>query len=172
MQLLNAAGIEPYTDGFRPADIHNEKGYYESGKVLTLPKDNSWLHEATGKSLKVISPLLRYLPEGFQYRIVFMERSLEEIVLSQQRMLEGMGKKGAGIAPEKMAVIYAKDLENLRAWMEKQPRFNSLRISYNELLARPQDILPNLLQFIGSTSTPEELMKVLDPSLYRSRSVR
>lgn len=170
MQLLQAAGIEPYTDNFRPADVHNQKGYFESGKVLTLPKDNSWLHEASGKSLKVISTLLRYLPERYTYKVIFMERSLEEIVASQQSMLEGLGKKGAGIAPEKMVDIYAKELATILMWVEKQPHFTTLRLSYNEILSRPEVVIPDLIGFVGSQAKPDDLIKVLDHSLYRSKS--
>lgn len=170
MQLLQAAGIEPYTDGSRSADVHNQKGYFESAKVLTLPSDKSWVSQATGKSLKVISTLLRHLPTEFQYRVVFMERSMDEIVLSQQRMLEGLGKKGAGIAADRLAAIYAKELESVWAWMEKQENINSMRISYNELLERPLSVMPELIQFIDSRATSEELAKVLDHNLYRSKT--
>jgi hypothetical protein len=170
MQLLQAAGIEPYTDGIRSADVHNQKGYFESAKVLTLLSDKSWVSQATGKSLKVISTLLKYLPAEFQYRVVFMERSMDEIVLSQQRMLEGLGKKGAGIAPDRLAAIYAKELETVWAWMDKQENIEALRISYNALLERPLSVMPELIQFIGSRATPEELARVLDHNLYRSKA--
>ena len=95
---------------------------------------------------------------------------MDEIVLSQQRMLEGLGKKGAGIAPDRLAAIYTKELETVWAWMDKQENIEALRISYNELLERPLSVMSELIQFIDSRSTPEELAKVLDHNLYRSKA--
>lgn len=75
MQLLNAAGIKIFSDGIRQADINNLKGYFESEKVLLLPRDTSWLKDAEGSAIKVVLPLVRYLPDNFTYKfILWIER--------------------------------------------------------------------------------------------------
>jgi len=48
MQLLEAAGIPPFTDGQRQADASNPQGYYEAEVVKTLPLNSAWLGEAEG----------------------------------------------------------------------------------------------------------------------------
>ena len=70
MKMLAAGGIEPITDGERLADDDNPGGYYEFEKVKQLERDASWLWQAGGKSLKVISQLLDKLPTDRRYKVV------------------------------------------------------------------------------------------------------
>ena len=55
MQMLRAGGLTCLTDELREADISNPKGYFEFEKVKGLRADNSWLPEAKGKVIKIIS---------------------------------------------------------------------------------------------------------------------
>jgi tetratricopeptide (TPR) repeat protein len=55
MQMLAAGGVEPYTDGRRPADSDNPRGYFEHGKATGLHNDSSWLPEARGKAVKIVA---------------------------------------------------------------------------------------------------------------------
>jgi hypothetical protein len=50
------------------------------------------IEAAEGKVVKIISALLQHLPETHEYRVVFMIRPLEEVVASQNRMLERLGR--------------------------------------------------------------------------------
>src|SRR5947208_2995443 len=51
MQILEAAGIPPFTDNKRQADDSNREGYYEHDKVTSLLSDHdkSWIAEAKGR---------------------------------------------------------------------------------------------------------------------------
>jgi hypothetical protein len=115
MQILEAAGVPPFTDNNRQADESNSKGYYEHDKVASLlfDPDKSWIREAKGTAIKVVVPLLAGLPrklrkpnsdpEPLHYRLLFMERDMEEILGSQETMLQRLGKSRA--ANEKAADI-------------------------------------------------------------------
>src|SRR6266705_1802013 len=85
MRMLEAGGIEAMKDNLRPADDSNPVGYYEDARVKRL-RDGSheWLESAIGKVVKVVSPLLEYLPRRHSYKLIFMLRSVEEIVASQR----------------------------------------------------------------------------------------
>jgi hypothetical protein len=78
MKMLEAGGLTVMTDAIRQADIDNPKGYYEYERVKHLEKetDKSYVREARGKVLKVISFLLKDLPEDNFYRVIFMRRHL------------------------------------------------------------------------------------------------
>ena len=52
-----------------------------------LAQDSSWLEEARGKAVKIIYRLLPHLPPHLDYRVLFMERDLNEVYDSQQDML-------------------------------------------------------------------------------------
>ena len=94
--MLEAGGLAAHAvDGIRTADEDNPKGYFELERVKELDKpgaDKSWVKEARGKGIKVISFLLRDLPEDNNYKIVFMHRKIEEVLASQAKMLERRGE--------------------------------------------------------------------------------
>jgi len=91
MQMLAAGGMPVLSDGERKADTDNPKGYLEWERVKQLPKDPSLIAEAEGKVVKVISQLMLSLPDGHEYRIVFMQRPLAEVMKSQDEMLKRRG---------------------------------------------------------------------------------
>ena len=76
MQMLRAGGLPVLSDGERKADSDNPKGYLEWERIKQLPKEPSLIGEAENKVVKVISQLILALPEGHEYRIVFMQRPL------------------------------------------------------------------------------------------------
>ena len=54
MQMLEAGGIEPLTDGIRSADADNPRGYFELEAVKRTGTDAAWLAQAQGRAVKVI----------------------------------------------------------------------------------------------------------------------
>ena len=80
MRMLSAGGLNLVVDGIRTADKDNPNGYFELEKVKELDKgsDTSWLADARGKGLKIISFLLPHLPDAYRYRIIFLRRSISE----------------------------------------------------------------------------------------------
>ena len=87
MALLQAGGMPIFSDGIRQADLDNPNGYFEYAGVGSLRSDSSWVYESADKAVKVVSPLLRFLPSDLHYRIVFMRRDVREVALSQEEML-------------------------------------------------------------------------------------
>src|SRR5271155_257309 len=96
MQMLDAGGLPVLSDGERKADTDNPKGYLEWERIKQLPKDPSLIGEAEGKVVKIISQLILSLPLDREYRIVFMERPLPEVLRSQDEMLRRRGNPDAG----------------------------------------------------------------------------
>ena len=97
MQILEAAGIPPFTDNERQSDESNQRGYYEHAKVAKLLRnaDKSWISVAKGRAIKIVAPLLVSLPrrlktseaamETLHDRILFMKRDIEEISAARMR---------------------------------------------------------------------------------------
>ena len=93
MKMLEAGGVTPLIDNIRTADDDNLQGYYEFERVKAMKEgDVAWISEAQGKVIKVISALLESLPTEYNYKIIFMEREMMEILASQRKMLERRGK--------------------------------------------------------------------------------
>jgi hypothetical protein len=167
MQMLENGGVEVVTDKLRTADTDNPRGYYEFEQVKKIKQDASWLLGTRGKAFKMVSQLLYDLPASERYRILFMERDLEELLRSQQKMLARLGRAAA--PPEVMKRAYALHLDRLHAWLARQANVAVLRVSYNDLVERPRSQAERVQAFLGGTVDVEGMVKAVDLSLYRNR---
>jgi Sulfotransferase domain len=168
MQMLEKGGIEIITDNQRTADTDNPRGYYELEKVKQIKRDSSWLPQARGKAIKMVSQLLYDLPSSETYRILFMERDLDEMLLSQEKMLHRLGRSAA--PREDMKRAYTLHLERLHGWLRLQTHLRCLLVSYNALLERAQEQAERVHQFLGGLADIEKMVQTVDPSLYRNRN--
>ena len=160
--------MEVVTDGIRSADADNPKGYYEFEQVKTIQRDASWLPATRGKAFKMVSQLLYDLPPGETYRIVFMERDLEETLLSQERMLARLARPAA--PREQMKRAYVLHLERLHKWLSLQSNMEVLLVRYNDLVEQPREQTERVGEFIGGNLNVGAMAKTVDLSLYRNRT--
>jgi hypothetical protein len=170
MQMLVAGGIPPLSDGERAADIDNPRGYLEWERIKTLPKDPGCIAEAEGKVVKVISQLLLSLPRGHDYRVVFLQRPLAEVLLSQDRMRRRRGTYQEGTNQEAMSAAFEKHLRAVDAWLEGKFYVKTLRIPYHEALSSPKEISKQLEQFLEMPLNVDAMVQQVDASLYRNRA--
>src|SRR5690606_14142607 len=117
MQMLYKGGVEVLIDSKRAADDSNPKGYFEYEPVMSIHKDNSWMHQAKDKSVKIVAPLLRHIDPQYRYKIIFMKRNLDEVIKSQRKMTG----KNTDTLPVSLYNSYAKQLEAIESWKEKEP---------------------------------------------------
>jgi hypothetical protein len=170
MKMLEAGGLQPVSDNLRTADDDNPKGYYEFERVKKLPEgDYGWLPEARGKAVKVISALLEHLPKDYSYKVLFMNRQMDEILASQRQMLIRSNKPTDKVSDEQLAEMYRKHLAKLDAWLKEQPNVSTLYVEYNRLLAEPQASIDKIAGFLDVSLDIEKMAGVVDPSLYRQR---
>jgi hypothetical protein len=172
MRMLDAGGIPPLTDHLRAADDDNPRGYYEFEPVKKLREgDTSWLPQAQGKAVKVISALLTYLPAGYAYRVLFIQRALPEILASQRKMLIHRGEDPDKVSDAEMAVYFEKHLAQVTAWLAEQPNIATLYVDYNAMLKDPAPFVEQINAFLGGGLDVEKMIGVVDPTLYRQRAV-
>src|SRR4051794_3403004 len=105
MQMLDKGGGEALTDNIRTADTDNPRGHYEFERVKKLKDDVSWVPEARGKAVKMVSQLLLDLPRSESYRVIFMQRDLDEMLISQEKMLERLNREAGPREDIKRAFI-------------------------------------------------------------------
>lgn len=167
MQMLDRGGVEVLTDNIRTADADNPRGYYEYELVKKIKKDGSWLPTTRGKAFKMISQLLYDLPASESYRIIFMERDLEETLDSQEKMLARLGQAAA--SREKIKTAFTAHLTSLHQWLDRQPNIQLLRIAYGELVQNPATPAGLVSEFLGRNLDVDSMLASVDPSLYRNR---
>ncbi len=169
MQMLEAGGIPTLKDDIREADTDNPKGYYEFERVKQIAKDQDWLPEAKGKVVKMVSALLTQLPDSYRYKIVFMQRQMEEILASQKVMLSRRSQPADKVSDEQMATLFRTHLKQIQKWIESQPNVEVLYVNYNEMLAEPRPQVDRLAQFLGLPLDRDKMTAVIDRALYRER---
>lgn len=169
MRMLENGGISVLTDGFRKADEDNPLGYYEFEAVKRLDKDASWLSQAHGKAIKVIYVLLYTLPPDQMYQVIFMRRSLHEVIASQKAMLRRRQEQSS-LSSEQLAESFDKQLQELYSWMDRQPNFETLYLDHQNVLTQPGHAVSEISRFLHLRLDTDAMMGVIDPSLYRNRS--
>ncbi len=169
MRMLEAGGLEVLTDQVRTADKDNPRGYYEFERVKQIENDESWLEEAAGKVVKMISQLLVHLPPSHRYQVVFMRRDIDEVLASQRKMLERRGEPLDRISDARMAELFHKHLERVGAWLDRQPNFDVAYVSYNKVLESPREQAETLNHLFAQDLDVAAMAEVVDPALYRQR---
>ena len=168
MQMLRAGGLTCLTDELREADISNPKGYFEFEKVKGLRADNSWLPEAKGKVIKIISHLLACLPPELNYKIIFMERDLDEVLASQRKMLVNQGQGEENLSDERLGQIFAQQLRQVKKMLADR-QISTLFLGYKDVLEDPVEISTQLQAFLGNNLDQQAMRDVVDHNLYRQR---
>ncbi len=167
MQMLDKGGLAVVTDHVRTADTDNPRGYYELEQVKKIKDDVSWLPATRGKAFKMVSQLLYELPSNERYRIIFMERNLDEVILSQEKMLARLGKPAA--PADLIKRHFTSHLDRLREWLAGRRNMRVLYIRYADLVERPEVQTARVSEFLEGRVDADRMAKTVEPSLYRNR---
>ncbi len=168
MQMLAAGGLPSLTDGQRTADEDNPRGYLEYAKAKSLRSDNSWLAEAKGRAVKVIAQLLEHLPKD-NYRLIFMQRDLHEVVNSQRTMLDRSGKQGARLTDEQLESAFSKQLLHVDRILVAR-EVPSLKVSYRSCIETPNVVAAEVNRFLGGGLDECAMAGAIDATLYRQKA--
>ena len=168
MKMLEAGGIETVVDNIRKSDEDNPRGYYEFEKVKKIDKDASWLGETRGKVFKMVSMLLYHLPAEHRYKIIFMKRRMEEMLASQKKMLERKGIQPKQ-TDDQITRLYEDHLKDIEKWLQSRDHIEVLYVNYNEVLNDPVSNARRVHAFLGDPLEEDEMIRAIDPSLYRQR---
>ena len=170
MQMLDAAGLAIYQDHVRKADDNNPKGFFEHENVKSLVKKNNWLKDARGKVVKIVSPLIRFLPPPYNYKIIVVKRDAVEVVQSQHKMLVKAGKADASSYPINMEDTLKKQFQSALEWMEKQPNVEFLIIDFKKAIAEPKAVAADVATFLKMDLDLEAMANSSVKELYRNRN--
>jgi predicted AlkP superfamily phosphohydrolase/phosphomutase/Tfp pilus assembly protein PilF len=172
MQMLDKGGIDIFTDRIRQPDENNPRGYYEHELVKSLARNKLWLKDAQGKAVKIISHLLFELPANYHYKIVFMERDLDEVIMSQHKMLVREGKARQDAVNLRVVNAFKQNLERVHIWAPKQENIEILYVSHLNLINHPHEELKKVNEFLGNSLDIDAMAEVVDKSLHREISTK
>jgi hypothetical protein len=186
MQMLAAGGMAPVTDGVRTADESNPEGYFELEAVKDLASAGvspratrapsvqadglAWLANARGKAVKILTPLLQYLPETYNYRVILMQRPLDEVVTSQNTMLARAGEPTDVVPAGNVIAQYETHLRKVQALLASRACFETLTVRYGDVIADPHAQAARVSQFAGGGLAVDRMAAAVHERLYRNRN--
>jgi tetratricopeptide (TPR) repeat protein len=170
MQMLAAGGFPIFSDDKRSADANNEKGYYEHEAVKSLIQNKKWLPEAKGKVVKVVANLLPHLPPRFKYKVVFIDRDLNEVLASQRKMLNRMGKKSNDeVYPLGLMQAFEQQVSFAKQWASRQANVEIIYLRHRDVIDSPFGVALKLQDFFNNQLLPELMAQVVDHKLHREQ---
>jgi len=172
MRMLEGGGLSIMTDSERGADIDNPKGYFEYERIKHLEKetDKSYVRDGRGKALKVISFLIKDLPDDNDYRVIFMRRDLDEVLTSQNKMIDRLGSDDTDADTEAMKEAYRNDIVRTRMLCKKRPNFALIEVHYSATVSDPTGTAHEVNAFLGGRLDEAAMQAAVDGSLYRNRA--
>ncbi len=157
MQVLEAANVPVIYDNERSPDENNPRGYYElyGGNIIGQLANGLALTPFEGAFIKITSWGLQYLPEG-DYKIIYMMRDYDEIILSSQKMGDNSSSRHLLLS-----------IDNFILGLLDKRNIEYLKVNYNELIERSSKTIANVGEFLGRDISKG--MDATDKSLYRNR---
>ncbi len=165
MQILYRGGMNVAFDKKRMADEHNPKGYFEleGGKIINRLMEGTFpMERYEGMVIKVTAYGIKYLPQGFNYKVIYMLRDLDEIMASMSKMIG-----------EKLGEEDRKAFEKLNRYtlkiLDSREDCEYITVRYNAVIENPRREIERINRFLGNKLNIDEAIKAVDPSLYRNR---
>jgi len=172
MQMLAAGGIRILSDERRAPDEDNPRGYLEFEPVKNLRTDSQWLVETKGKAIKIVAPLLSALPAGLACRAILCERDLEEVLDSQERMLQRRNARRPATAARRRMLKgeYQRTLNRVKAMLARRPNTHLLVIEHRAAIADAPAAAGRINHFLGGGLDIAKMAAAVQPELHRNRA--
>lgn len=171
MRVLQHGGIPLLVDEARSADESNRLGYYEFEAVKGLAsgraRDLPWLRRARGRGMKVVTPLLRYLPSELPARVLVLHRPLASVLASQEAMKARLGTTARGVSAETLSRQFAAEVRQIDDLVASRAAWRVLHVSYERMLADPEGECRRLGIFLGDRFDPVAAVAGIDAAQRR-----
>jgi hypothetical protein len=168
MQILRAGGVPcAFDTASRPPDDNNPRGYFEleGGKIISRLRDGAFpLAEYRGRFIKITAYGMKFLPPG-QYRVIYTERHIDEVLDSMEKMAKIQDADRAGTA-----AAFSKLNEMTKAQLGGRPDVKLLLVNYNAIVREPAPEVRRIAEFVGAPGIDAAAMAAsVDAKLHRNR---
>jgi len=169
MQILAAGGIPPLTDNLRQPDEDNPRGYFEYEPATHLLQENTWVANARGKVVKLVLPLVPFLPPGEAYKLVIIQRDFTATLASQRRMLSRLGREEgqADLNEDELMREYGAQEHRVANWLDARPQIATLPLDYDAVLRDPSGTAAQIAGFLSRSFDTGAAAQAIDPALKR-----
>jgi Sulfotransferase domain len=167
MRMLALGGIEPLTDNVREGDSRNPHGYFEWESIKHRKDYVKWMDAAAGKSLKAVSRFIKYLPATHCYDILFMHRTIDDVLTSQVDIAAHFsGAVWSAKRTRRLKTVYQRHVDDTLTWIEKRPNMRVCELQYEIVLDEPTQEVRRICDFLtGRVLLEKEMLSAIDPAL-------
>lgn len=170
MQILQAGGLPLLTDAQREADASNQRGYFEHEAIKSLDQSTTIFDDALGKVVKVVIPQVQHLPQKYSYKIIFLERDLDEILASQESMLKRNAKVTRSEKNDVLKKVFIRQIQGCKKLLLHYPQADCLSISHNDTIHAPEKTIDLIMEFLKIPDLNRSAMiAAVSSELYRIR---
>lgn len=99
-----------------------------------------------------------------------MCRPLEEVVASQNRMLERLGKEVPTTPNAAVISAFQEHVKKIRSWLTLQSNISVLYVDYLAVLQFPEEQARRICDFLGRNLDVSAMIAQVQHSLHRERS--
>jgi hypothetical protein len=139
MAMLEAGGAVVLRDD------DSTYGWSAVEQITTQPQV---LEQARGKVVFVPSALLAYLPRLHFYTLIFVDRPIGEMVVSQ-RLQAATGEQTHELDDYEVARLQLKHRAGVMSALKSAPNFNILRVAFDDVMTEPLAQAIRIQEFIG-----------------------
>src|ERR1035438_6620204 len=104
-----------------------------------------------------------------EYRIVFMQRPLPEVLKSQDEMLRRRGNADSIADNSAFEDAFQRHLIEVNKWLAGQANVQVLRVDYHCVLREPKAVAEEVAAFLQVPLDIGAMVGQVDGSLYRNR---
>lgn len=169
MRQLEAGGIPVFYDDDKPFETKEEgKTLINYGVMLRETHwaeelamgDSSWLPMCKGKAVKLLSPAKGFIPKGFKYLFIYMDRKVNSIVRSNQKYLERTTQEIWPITP---ALIDQVNMDRKKgmALLKTYPDSQMMVVKFEKMMKNPKLIALRVERFMGVTLDKHAMVDVV-----------
>lgn len=98
-----------------------------------------------------------------------MERDLHEIITSQSKMLQNLGKLQQNTAHYNIEQSFRQTNDKIKKWLDTKPNIEVLFIDYNKAIVNGNETIQELDNFFEGKLNQEKMQSIIDKNLYRSK---
>lgn len=170
MQMIEKAGIPLFYDEAKGKDEFNTNGYFQSSLVKTMSFDRTWMSQAIGKAIRIPCDLIEYLPDKFNYKIIYVNRDFSEVLKSAVKTEGKWNDAYLNSFPVLLADTFSKYHDILQASLQSRIDMDLLELNYNSILQNPSENAAKLVEFLKTGHT-DKITNVINSNLYQTKHV-
>ncbi len=100
-----------------------------------------------------------------------MERNIDEILLSQAKMIENVGGARSAVANDVLKKVFGEQLDKAKGYISSNRNFTVFNVDYNNLVTGNTEIITELDRVLDLGLDVGKACSVIDNSLYRNRCI-